>query len=159
MNDDRNPGVPPFDDAAREREWLAQERAWRHERLGLDPADDDARVRRYRLLARTLRQPPDDTLPADFARQVAARAVTRRRSSAGAQPESVLVLVLVAIMLVAAVVVAVQHGGRWLPSFSAMLPAPGSSTRSWLFALAACVAASCLLAPRQQHRPDSRRSD
>ena len=159
MNDDRKPGVPPFDDDAREREWLAQERAWRHERLGTDPAGDDARVRRYRLLARALRQPPDDALPAGFAQQVAARAAMRHRPDAGAQPESALVAVLAAIMLVAAVVVAVRYGGHWLPSFSAVLPAPGSSTRSWLSALAACVAVSCLLVPWQRHGPDSRRSD
>jgi hypothetical protein len=151
MNDDRNPGVPRFDDDAHEREWLAQERAWRHERLGLDPAGDDARVRRYRLLARTLRQPPDEALPADFARQVAARADARHRPAAGTQPESVLVLVLAAIMLVAAMVVTVRYGSRWLPSFATVLPGPGSSASSWLLALCACIGASYLLVPLQRH--------
>ena len=58
--------VPPFDDA-HEREWQAQEHALQAERLGLDPAGDNARVRRYRLLARALRQPLPETLPGDFA--------------------------------------------------------------------------------------------
>lgn len=150
MNDDRNPGAPPFGDDAREREWLAQERAWQHERLGLDAAGDDARVRRYRLLARALRQPLDETLPADFARQVAARIDARLRPATGARLESVLVFALAAVMLAAAVVVTMRYGNHWLPSFNAVLPAPGSSTGSWVLALAACVGASVLLAPWQR---------
>ena len=68
-----NHDLPPFDDAAREREWQAQEHALRAERLGLDPAAGDARVRRYRLLARALREPMPDALPADFAQRMAAQ--------------------------------------------------------------------------------------
>src|SRR6185503_17201786 len=69
-----NHDLPPFDDPAREREWLAQERALDAERRGLAPAGDNARVRRYRLLARALREPMPVALPADFARRMAAQA-------------------------------------------------------------------------------------
>lgn len=68
----------PHDDST-EREWALQERALRAERLGLDDSADQA-LRRYRVVARALRQPLDENLPADFASKVAMQA---RRSAAG----------------------------------------------------------------------------
>jgi hypothetical protein len=84
MIHDMNHDIPPFDDAAREREWLAQENAMRRERLHLDPHGDDARTKRYRMLARVLRQPLDENLPPDFARQLAAQVGAARPTSRGA---------------------------------------------------------------------------
>ena len=54
-----------------EREWQAQERALQAERLHL--GDTDPRLASYRAIARALRQPLPHGLPADFARQLAAR--------------------------------------------------------------------------------------
>jgi anti-sigma factor RsiW len=54
------------------REWEAQERAVRAERLGARMGHD-ATVAQYRLIDRALRNPPLTPLPSDFAARVAAR--------------------------------------------------------------------------------------
>jgi hypothetical protein len=147
--------IPAFDDPAQEREWLAQEQAMRRERLQLDPAGDDARSRRYRLLARTLREPLPDALPADFARQVAARVapLPARQGVSARSLESVLTLVLGIALGVAAVAAAVIYGSAWLPSFVMLLPHPQTSAIHWLLALAGCLGASWLLGHWQRHAP------
>lgn len=141
-------GISPFDDASHEREWLIQERAMRRERLHLDAAGDDARTRRYRLLARALRQPPPDSLPADFAQRVAARVTA---APATFRFESLLMTSLAIALGVAALVVIGIYGSQWLPSFSAMLPAPRGPAGGWLLAFAGCVGASWLLGQWQRH--------
>jgi len=145
--------IPPFDDAAHEREWLAQESAMRRERLRLDPAGDDARSRRYRLLARTLREPLPDALPADFAQQLAARVAAGpvRRAPAGRSFESMLTLTLTAALAVAASAVVAIYGSTWLPSFVTLLPPPHAPATRWLLALAGCLGASWLLGLWQRH--------
>ncbi|CAM5395589.1 hypothetical protein [Rhodanobacter lindaniclasticus] len=146
--------VPPFDDAAREREWQAQERAMRRERLQLDPAGDDASSRRYRLLARALREPLPDMLPADFAQQMAARvaAAPARQVASNRSLESTLTLALIVALIVAAAVVTAIYGGTWLASFVTLLPSPHAPTTRWLLALAGCLGASWLLGQWQQSR-------
>lgn len=145
--------IPPFDDAAHEREWLAQESAIRRERLQLDPAGDDARGRRYRLLARALREPLPDALPADFAQRLAARVAASpdRRTASDTRFEFALMLVLAAALAVAAGAVTAIYGGAWLPSFATILPAPNAPATRWLLALAGCLGASWLLGQWQQH--------
>lgn len=152
--------VPPFDNAAHEREWLAQERAMRRERLQLDPAGDDARSRRYRLLARALREPLPEALPADFARQMAARvtAAPARPVTPGGRFESALLLSLGGALILAAGIVTTTHGQAWLQPFAELLPAFPASTLDWLLALGGCLAASWLLgrwqsAPRTTATP------
>ncbi len=148
--------IPPFDDAAHEREWLAQERAMQRERLQLDPAGDDARSRRYRLLARALREPLPDALPADFAQQLVARvaAAPARRTTSGARFESTLTLALATALVVAAGVAVAIYGGAWLPSFVTLLPTPHAPATHWLLALAGCLGASWLLGQWQRHAPE-----
>lgn len=142
----------PFDDAAQEREWLAQERALDAERRGLASDHDDACTRRYRLLARTLREPLPDALPADFARQMAARTVApMRRPDKATGFELALVAALAAAMLVAAGVVTADYGHTWLPAFRSLLPAAGAPSTGWLLALAGCLAATWLLGLWQRH--------
>ncbi|MEW9622644.1 hypothetical protein [Rhodanobacter geophilus] len=152
-----NHDIPTFDDAAREREWQAQEHALQAERLGLDPAAGDARVRRYRLLARTLRTPAPVALPADFARQVAAQVATLpvRRPAADTRFESTLAGVLAATLLVAGGVMLVDYGSAWLPAFRGLLPASGTPATGWLLALGGCLGASWLLGlwQRRAHDP------
>lgn len=145
--------IPPFDDAAHEREWLAQEGAMRRERLQLDPAGDDARSRRYRLLARALREPLPDALPADFAQQLAARvaAAPARRGAPGRSFESTLTLALAIALAVTAIVVVAIYGSTWLPSFVTLLPPPHAPAIRWLLALAGCLGASWLLGLWQRH--------
>ncbi len=151
--------IPPFGDAAQEREWLAQENAMRRERLQLDPAGDDARSRRYRLLARTLREPLPEALPADFAWQLAARVAARpdRRAATGTRFEFALMLVLAIVLAVAAGAVVAMYGDAWLPSFATLLPTPHAPATRWLLALAGCLGASWLLGqwqPRAQGNTD-----
>ena len=139
--------IPVFDDDAREREWLAQETAMRREQLQLDPASDDARSRRYRLIARRMRQPLPGTLPADFARQLAMRVGATPAASApsGASFEFRLMLALAAVLGVASAVVIVIYGNAWLPSFVELLPDPQAPATRWLLALAGCLGVSWLL--------------
>ena len=148
--------IPPFDDAAHEREWLAQERAMQRERLQLDPTGDDARSRRYRLLARALREPWPDALPTDFAQQLVARgaAAPTRRTTSGMGFESTLTLALATVLAVAAGVVVASYGGAWLPSFVTLLPTPHAPATRWLLALAGCLGASWLLGLWQRHAPE-----
>jgi len=148
-----NHDLPPFDDPAREREWLAQERALDAERRGLAPAGDNARVRRYRLLARALREPMPVALPADFARRMAAQtaAAPSRREVAGTRFESTLASTLVVMLLVAGGVVLAYYGSAWLPAFRSLLPSSGTPATGWLLALGGCLVASWLLGLWQRH--------
>jgi hypothetical protein len=153
MNQHIDDPILPFDEPAHEREWLAQERAMRRERLQLDPAGDDARSRRYRLLARTLREPLPETLPADFAQRVAAQAAAApaRRAASDSSFESALTLALAIVLAVAAGAVVAMYGSTWLPSFAALLPSPHAPAMRWLLALAGCLGASWLLGLWQRH--------
>ena len=153
MNDPTDNNVPVFDDAAREREWLAQEHAMRRERLQLDSINDDARTRRYRLLARALREPLPHALPADFAQRLADQVVASpvRKVASGTRFEFALLLVLATVLAVAAGAVVAMYGDAWLPSFVAILPAPQASSTRWLLALVGCLGASWLLGQWQRH--------
>jgi hypothetical protein len=152
MNQHTDDHLPAFDNDAHEREWLAQERAMRRERLQLDPAGDDARSRRYRLLARALREPLPDALPADFAQHVAALATAApaRRAPGDGSFESALALALAIVLAIAAAAVVTLYGSTWLPSFAALLPAPHAPATRWLLALGGCLGASWLLGQWQR---------
>ncbi|MGY3039839.1 hypothetical protein ACVWWQ_001462 [Rhodanobacter sp. TND4EL1] len=145
--------IPAFDDSAREHEWLAQETAMRRERLHLDPAGDDARSQRYRLIARNLRRPLPESLPADFAQQLAARVGAAPLVSApsAASFELHLVRALVSVLGIAAVAVIMIYGGTWLPAFGELLPHPQAPAIRWLAALAGCLGISWLLGLWQRH--------
>lgn len=142
-----NHDIPPFDDAAREREWQAQERALQAERLGLDPASDDARVRRYRLLTRSLREPMPIMLPADFAQQMAAQVAASPTSTRATEGRLVFTLtgLLAVTLVVTGGVVLAMYGNTWLPTFRSLLPASGAPATTWLLALGGCLGASWLL--------------
>ena len=152
MNYDIDDTIPPFDDATHEREWLLQERAMRRERLHLDSISDDPRTRRYRLLARALREPLPHALPANFAQQMAAQVAASRvrRIASGTRFEFVLLLALAIVLAVTAGAVVAIYGDTWLPSFVAILPAPHASANRWLLALVGCLGASWLLGRWQQ---------
>lgn len=136
--------IPRFEDPLREREWLLQEQAMRRERLHLDPAGDDARSQRYRLLARTLRTALPEALPTDFAQQMSAlvSAPGQRRAPA-MRFENVLTTTLAGVLLLAAVAVTIIYGAAWLPSFETLLPAPAAT--QWLLALLGCLGLSWLM--------------
>lgn len=149
----------PFDNPMHEREWRAQERALRAERLGLDPSNGDAHVRRYRMLARALREPMPAALPDDFAQQVAAKvAATQARSKADdSRLEFALIGTLVATLIVAAIAATADYGNTWLPTFRQLLPAAGSPSADWMLALACCVGASWVVGWWQRPRQGATR--
>ncbi|WP_158880403.1 hypothetical protein [Rhodanobacter sp. L36] len=150
MNDEP---VQPFDDAAREREWLAQETAMRRERLHLDPHHDDARTQRYRMLARALRQAPEENLPPDFARQLAVQVGPVRRASSDARIELALIVLPGIALVVGLIVVTMLYGSNWLsPMFALSQPI----VASWhlLLPFVACIVFTGLLA---RVRPSARK--
>jgi hypothetical protein len=136
----KNDDIAPFENPLHEREWQTQESAARRERLHLDPAGDDAKSRRYRLLARALRTPPADDLPEDFAQRMSAQ--VRQRTPALAF-ERVLTITLAVVFLLAAAVVTLVYGASWWPSFKVLLP-PAAAAQWWM-ALGGCLALSWAL--------------
>lgn len=130
-----------------EHEWEAQELARQAERLGLDPARDDSRVRVYRLLARALYQPPPVDLPEDFAKQVAARVAMPRlvSESANSRVETVILAILVSILVVAAGVVLTRDGPSWLQAIRAALLTTDSANIRWSLAFVGCIGLSWML--------------
>jgi hypothetical protein len=153
IHDINDEPIKPFDDAAREREWLAQENAMRRERLHLDPHHDDARTQRYRMLARSLRQAPDENLPPDFARQLAAQAGPIRQTSSDARVEFALIVLLVLALVSGAAVVTMLYGNSWLRPM-ATLSQPIISSWHLLLPFVACVAVTGLMA---RVRPSARK--
>ena len=131
----------PFE-ASEEREWQAQERALRNEKLGSDAAQDDALVARYRTIARALRQPPAGALPSNFAYEVARLAALQARpAEVDARLEQWLVRLLVGVMALAGAVVAALYGGQWLQATDALFVETGGvGVGGWIMALAACFA-------------------
>lgn len=113
--------------------WQAQERARR-----LDPDADPAELR----IARALRRAPPVDLPADFAAQVAALALTQSVSATAPEQsllEQRLLRGLVIVFALSAAVVVAWFGHRWVAELAALLPGGGDAV-VW-----SGVAALCLL--------------
>ena len=128
---------------ADEREWSAQERALHEERIGA-PMSEDPLLAAYRDVARALRAPLPDGLPADFAATVAARCrAEHARARVDTRLEQQVQRLLLATLAVAAIAVVALYGGQWLRASADALPLFDSSVaRNWLGALAACLALS-----------------
>ena len=125
-----------------EHEWLAQERALREERAGAIAAGDDPLLARYRQVARALRRPLPDALPADFARSVAMRVGTAH-AAPDMRLEQQLLRVLSLLLAVSAIAALVLYGGQWPRAFAAALPSLAVGTAmNWALALAACLGLS-----------------
>lgn len=123
-----------------EREWQLQERALREEREAA-PGGDDPALAQYRRVARALRTPLADALPADFAAQVAARASKRAR--ADGRLEQVATQLLLATLAFAGVVTAMLYGGDWWRASIALLPAAHADVAlQWGLAIAGCLGLS-----------------
>lgn len=117
-----------------EHEWSVQERALAEQRAGVDQAGGDPRLRSYRLMARVLAQPPEESLPPDFARQVA-RLAQRRARPADTRLEQGLLMFLVALMVLAGAIAVLASGVQWLPSLD--LGTLGTLVaKPWMWALA-----------------------
>ena len=148
-----HPSTPrdPLNDAE-QREWLAQERAWREERAGTAPGEDPAAAS-YRTLMRALRAPLPDALPADFARSVAAR--VSKADAVDTRLEQRFQRLLLAALAVAALAACLVYGDSWLRASVAALPLlDRATTVNWSAALAACLGLSWAMdAIRRHARP------
>jgi hypothetical protein len=123
-----------------QREWLAQERAWRDELAGAAPGEDPAAAS-YRTLMRALRTPLPGALPADFARDVAARVA--QPAAVDTRLEQQVQRLLLAALVLAALVACAMYGGGWLRASVAALPLlDRAATINWSAALAACLGLS-----------------
>lgn len=101
---------PSPDDDRMEREWMLQERAVRAERLGLDDNNDEA-LRRYRVVARALRQSPEENLPPDFASKVGMEA--RRRAAGDMRLEQCISWVLLSTLVGVLIGVMAWYASSW----------------------------------------------
>lgn len=124
-----------------EREWDAQERALREERLGAAPKRRETRVNEYRLLARALGDPALDPIPEDFVTRTAARAVgveaAKDRLDVWLQHGLIALLAAVGVSTMAAL------AGSWLQAFGIAITRPAAlSLLSWTTAILACIALS-----------------
>lgn len=141
-----------FETEREEREWEAQERAVRDERLGA-PSAGDGSVEEYRLIARALRNPPVAPLPSDFAARTAAH-VRRTSRAASERVEIWLERGLVALLLLAGAAALLVYNGDWLRELSFSVPEGAAlgvrAVASWSIAVAACIGISSAFAvPRK----------
>ncbi len=123
-----------------EREWQAQERAWRDARTGPAAAvgTDDRAQAGYRAVAHALRRPPPVALPDGFAADLA-RIAESRAPAPEAGLERWLVRALVAAFVVSALLALGAYGARLAALLQA---AAGAQGLQWLAVLAGCVALS-----------------
>ena len=128
-------------DRLQELEWQAQERALRELRERIDLHSTDPRVAEYRLIARALRQPMPDLLPAHFARDLAARVGNVPLDT---RLERWLMRVLIGAMVVSGLVAAMVYGGDWWNALAGSVPQASATTINWMLAAGACVAGSWL---------------
>ena len=130
---------------ADEREWLAQEQAMRDERIGASVAGNDGPEAQYRIVARALREPPAESLPPDFARQVARMA--EARAEAGVQIEPLVLRALGAVLGVSGVAALAYYGREAVAGVDPQM-------LQWALAIGACAAMTWSLdwARRWMHR-------
>jgi hypothetical protein len=137
-----------FDEERDQREWEAQESGLRAERSGARSAGNGA-TSEYKLIARALRMPPIDALPADFAARTAARA-ERESRVANESVEIWLERGLIALLLLAGAVALRVYGDDSLFGLSFSVPERAAfgvqTVLSWSLAIAACVGLSSVFA-------------
>lgn len=135
---------------ADEREWLAQEQAMRDERVGVAASGSSAPEAQYRAVARALREAPAESLPPDFARQVARTA--EARAANGAQFESWMLRALYAALGVSGIAALAYYGSEAVAGVD-------PTVLQWSLAIGACAAMTWSLdwARRWTHRDEPMR--
>jgi hypothetical protein len=123
-----------------EYEWLKQELATERERLGTNPAEEDATIATYRLIARALAEPPAISLPADFAQHVTN--ALSQQTGIDQRFEQRLLAVLFGCLVLSGTVVAWLYGAEWLAAIARHFPSTDRATIHWLGAALACVGMS-----------------
>lgn len=138
-------------DRLQELEWQAQERALREERERTDLHSTqhlaEPRIAEYRLIARALRQPMPDLLPADFAQQLAARV---GHVPLDTRLERWLMRLLIGAMAVSGIVAIVIYGAGWWQAVIASVPQTSATTLNWIFAVGGCMGSSWLFERMRQ---------
>ena len=144
-----------FEEERDQREWEAQESGLRAERSGASSAGNGATsagngaTSEYKLIARALRMPPIDALPADLAARTAACA-ERESRIANESVEIWLERGLVALLLLAGAVALRVYGDDSLFGLSFSVPERAAfgvqTVLSWSLAIAACVGLSSVFA-------------
>jgi hypothetical protein len=132
-----------------DQEWSDQERGLREERLGLASAGAEPRVAQYRLLARVLSEPAEDSLPHNFAALVARRAEAVSEM-AGDRVESWVQRVLLAVLALTFIAFFAGDLLAWLQSAFAggaggADEPRGSPTARWVLAIGLCIVLSFLV--------------
>lgn len=130
-------------------EWGEQERALREERLGLASARTEPRVAQYRLLARVLSEPVEDSLPHDFAALVAQQAEASSET-AGDGVELWVQRVLLALLALTGIAF---FGGDVVALFQSVFVSGAGGAGEvratgavrWVFVIGLCIALSFLI--------------
>jgi hypothetical protein len=139
---------------AAERERQLQELAREDERQNRSLGGQSARRLRYRLLARTLNQPTEAQLPADFvyvtAARIEAEAMLRRRATR--RFEIGLIAFFAAVFGICTIVAFTVFSGDWVAAL-ASAPSIDAMRNPWLLTLLGCMGLSRLL----EIRPSMRR--
>lgn len=149
----RHPGKDLGDNVA-EQEWFLQERALEDQRFDRDPAAASARLLRYRVLSKRLRELPEAQLPVDFARVDASRieAMAGQRKRAGLRFERRLVAVSAAVCGSLAAVAMAAYGRDGWASLIASSASMSALSNPWLLALLGCMGASRVLERTRRHK-------
>ncbi len=133
-------------DRRQQREWQAQERALREERECNDVIAD-SRIAQYRMIARALREPMPDLLPADFATNLAARVA---HAPLDTRLERWLLGLLTGAMMVSGIVAMLMYGAGWWQAVASSVPDTSGTTLNWIYAVGACMGGSWLLEQLRQ---------
>lgn len=138
-------------DRRQELEWQAQERALREEREATGAQPADARIAEYRLIARALRQPLPDLLPAGFARELAARV---GEVPLDTRLERWLMRGLIGALVVSGLAATLINGAGWWQAVVGSVPETSATTVHWIGAVAACMGGSWLFEWMRQAAAD-----
>jgi uncharacterized membrane protein YecN with MAPEG domain len=132
----------PHDSDRSEREWQAQERAREAEKRGLPLEAGQRAVAEYRLIARALRTPAMEPLPADLAAQIVAH--VNAAQAMGERVERWMLRILGLVLAVAAAGAVAMYGASWAPAFAELLPRLSGNAIGWVALVAGCLAVSSL---------------
>jgi len=142
-HDDRLFDDPAFINPALEAEWQAQEQAMRTERA--NGAGDDVRLQSYRAIARALREPLPDGLPADFAECMAQQVEAQAPQSAVFTTpfERITLGTMIALFGIAiGIAIALSASTTLQPVGEAVRQITHWVANPWLIALGVCLAVS-----------------
>lgn len=134
------PSWRSLDALRQEAEWQAQERALEHERRGLPLDAADPRVAEYRLIARALRNPAMEPVPADLAAQIVQHVSAAQ--GLGERVEHWLLRILGVVLALVAMAAVAVYGASWTPAFAEVVPRWSASSGDWSGVLIGCLAVS-----------------